>query len=266
MKNKNPKFSIREQRGVTLLLTVFILSGISLISLAVGFFALQEIRSSRAVILSEPAIGAAETGGEQGIWVLKRQLGSIPNCPDDPSDPEVQSTALSSNSRVVVCKSFGSTRVNLSAGVPASFYLYDPNDMNGNLCMNAIYTPGQYAGCAGNQIYTSVSIIHKSGTSNVQVSVQDLEGRTFAGSSITVAPGGSGSVAIPDPIPSSVDERLKVTLSSSTATVVEFNALPLGLPDYPTVNSSGCASRTTISNCTGSEEIFRRKINVTVPQ
>lgn len=260
--NLNSKFQIpnsASEAGVTLLLAVFVLSAISLISLTVGFFALQEIRSSRSIVLTEPALSAAQTGGEQGIWSIKRS-GSLASCPG------AGSTSLGNSTRVDLCKSFSSATINLTPGVPFNIFLYDPNDINGNLCMNASYTQGQHSGCSGAALYTSISVIHKSGTSNVAVSAFDVEGNSFAGSSIVVTPGNNGGITIPDPIPSSGDERIEIILSSSTATTVEINALPLGLPDYPTVNASGCASKVVITSCNGLEEIFKRRINITVPQ
>lgn len=241
---------------MTLLISIMIMSTISIISLVVGFLAIQEIRSSRAVLLSEPAINAAESGGEYGTWVIKRGVGAIATC------PAVTQSSLGNNAKVDICKSYSSAVIALKANIPYVLYLYDPNDVNGNLCMNAVYTPS----CSGAAVYTSFSTVHKAGLNNILVAIETLSGQSFAGSTMAVPPGGNNSISIPDPIPSATDERMKVTLTSVSDSEVEINALPLGLSDFPTVNSSGCTSKSTIANCAGTEETFKRRINITIPQ
>src|SRR6185503_11801329 len=60
------------QAGVTLLIAILILSGLALISSAIAVFTIQEVRSSRATLATEPAIVAAEGAGERGVYALKR--------------------------------------------------------------------------------------------------------------------------------------------------------------------------------------------------
>ncbi len=254
---------MKKQAGVTLIISILIMSAVALASVAVAAFALSEIRSSRAVALTEPAISASETAGEQGLWAIKRDV-SLTNCNSG------QTTVSLSNGAIVnSCKTYSKATINLKGGVPFVFFLYDPNDPNGNLCMNQTYDSGQHSGCAGAAIYTSITIVHKAGTSDVSVTTRDLNGNAFAGSDITVTRNSTGTVTIPDPIPATPptnDERLKVTLSSNTDTTIELNALPLGLPNYPTVSAGGCAAKTALSDCTSGAEIFNRRLNITVPQ
>ena len=115
------------QEGVTLLISLLIMSGITLITLTVGFFAIQEVRSTRAILLTEPAIGAAETGGEQGVWAIKRDV-TLMDCSSGR-----EKGVLINNSKVESCKYYGAATIELEAGVNYSFYLYNPNDINGDV-------------------------------------------------------------------------------------------------------------------------------------
>ena len=47
------------EAGVTLLLSILILSSVTLVTVAISSFAIQELRSSRAITISEPAVNAA---------------------------------------------------------------------------------------------------------------------------------------------------------------------------------------------------------------
>ena len=262
-KTSNLKFSDQtsSEDGVTLLLSVFILAAISLISMAVGFFALQEIRASRAVLYSEPAITAAESGGEIGLWTVKRAVGTLSDCPD------VDSYNIG-NSRIDLCKTYGSATLDIQANTTQYIYLYDVNDINGNLCMNQTYTVGVHSGCGGGALYTNLSFVRRSGTNNVTITAKDLAGNNVGLPSYTLgtSPGSTVSINVPDPIPASNDERMVITLTSVSNATVEVNSSPRGLPDTATVSSAGCSSNSPLTNCSGVEEIFKRRIEITVPQ
>src|SRR5687767_15149094 len=110
----------KRQSGVTMLFAVFVVSSVSVISLTVGFFAIQEIRSSRAVSLSEPAITAAESAGEEGLWQVKR--GSwVHNCSSQQQYPEV---LVDSKTVITKCIAYNNAVVGIDPDKPFTFYLY----------------------------------------------------------------------------------------------------------------------------------------------
>lgn len=241
---------IHKQDGVTLLLTVLILGGVTLITVLISAFAISELRSSRAVILSEPAITAAETGGEQGIWELKRS-GSIQN----------SSVVLTNNAVVNKSMFLSSATLKLKQSVPLSFFLYDPNNINGNL------SPGYY----------SLIVTNRSPSFSISVIAQTIDGQVFINGQ-NVGP--NASVAIPAQQPSATnlvnlspgnDERYKVTLQANGNATVDVTAtdssgVSQGLPDFPTVDSQGCSARSNILSCTSNSDSFIRRLNILVPK
>jgi hypothetical protein len=50
-----------------------IMSGLVVISTTVAVLANQQIRASRAQLVTEPAFVAAKSGGEEGLWIVKRR-------------------------------------------------------------------------------------------------------------------------------------------------------------------------------------------------
>lgn len=245
---------IHNQAGVTLLLSILILSGLTLITVTIGAFAIQELRSSRAVIVTEPAIAAAESAGEQGLWSLKRS-GSFATCPTQ------NTQTLSNNTFINSCKSYGTATFTVKGGVPFTFYLYNPNDINGDVDLSGF-------------VYNQLQVTHLSGTTFLTASVTRLDGSTTgitpAGApQLTLSPGsltgtvGIAPVAVTNP---ETEARMKVVLSSVGDATVEVNT-NLGMPTFPTVDALGCASRASISSCdSSSQETYGRRINITVPQ
>ncbi|MBI3952828.1 MAG: hypothetical protein HY336_02635 [Candidatus Doudnabacteria bacterium] len=238
----NSKFQIpHSQKGVTLLIALLVMSGITLITLSVGYFAIQEIRSTRAVILTEPAIGAAETGGEQGVWAIKRSA-SLTDCASGKTGGN-----LGNSSRVETCKYYGAATIGLAANTNYSFYLYDPNDINGDIDLS-------------NYPYNYLSVAHKSGGFGVTVTVARITGASVGNGS--ASPGSTETISI-QPVASGSEGRMKVTLFSFGDATVEVNTNQ-GIPDRPTVDSSGCSG--TGADCSSVEDNYKRRINVTVPQ
>lgn len=250
-------FVLREQQGVTLLLAVMILAGLTLVALAVGSFAIEELRASRAVVISEPAIAAAITGGEQGLWAIKRGA-ALATCPAQTSQILTNSTLANA------CKSYGKSTINLTGGVAYTFLLYDPDDINGDIDLLHC-SPNQSTPC-----YQYLSITHVSGTNNVSVDIERLpppEGNTagLSPSSISVTPGSTQTINIAQ-VPANDEGRMKVTLTSSSNATVDLNT-NRGMPSFPTIDAVGCGSKTTVTSCNpNNQEIFTRRINITVPQ
>lgn len=268
MSGKN-KDKLNSQSGVTLLLAVLIMSGITLMALGIGAFAIQEIRASRAGTLTEPAISAAETAGEQGLWAIKRN-NSLPLCPLSNSTPGQN---LGPNTLVNSCESFKAATLNLKANTPLVFYLYDPKDINGDIDLQGEKNcPGQPASSnPAGFLYNSMSVAYKSGTNNVNVAVSRIDGTFVANQSI--APGSAPqTIAIPT-VSLCSEGRLKVILDpgvADAAVVVDtFKAdgTELGMPDFPTVDATGCSSKTPVSDCNSTtQELYTRRIQVEVPQ
>ena len=251
--NRNPKSQILNPKspeaGVTLLLSVLIMSALTLIALAIGGFAIQQLRSSRAVIVTEPTIVAAESGAEKGLWAIKR-TSSLPLC------PAVNSQSIN-NVLLNYCESFSAATFNIKGGAPFEFFLYNPNDINGDIDLSDFQ-------------YAWMRVTHVSGNFQVSVSTTRLDGSTTGINppNTTVSPGGVQTINI-SPVPLTNPEteaRMKVTLTSvgDVTVTVDTNQ---GMPTFPTVDSYACGSRSTVVNCnTTGQEIFTRRINVTVPQ
>lgn len=251
MSQNKAKNQLKYQEGVTLLLSVLVMSGLALVTLSLGAFAIQEIRSSRAVTLTEPAIAAAETAGEQGLWAIKRGI-AIADC------GSASSQSLG-NSLSVLCKSYGAATFDLDANEPFVFYLYDPDNINSNTCNTENFDP-----CSGTQLYQTLTVDQANGTFNTDIEIDTVDGVNVTSESVT--PGGSANINIPASVPGSTDLRFKVTLVSTADATVRVNTNQ-GMPTFPTVDATGCSSKSAVSNCnTAGQEIFSRRIQITVPQ
>lgn len=239
------------QEGVTLLISVLVMAGLALISLSVASFSIQELRSSRAVLVTEPAISAAETAGEQGLWAVNRGVAINP-CPTatNPNPPQTNQV-LGNGAFVNTCKSYQSATLDLSANTPSVFFLYDPNDINGNV--DLLTYP-----------YNTLTVTHKSGQLLVNVNLVRVDGTPVGSQPVVVPPGGTQVINIPA-VSSGSEGRMKVTLQSAGNATVFVNTNQ-GLPSFPTINAGGCASKTGITDCSNAaqEEIFNRRINITV--
>jgi hypothetical protein len=254
------RFRGTPEDGVTLLLAVMIMAAVLVISITVAFFVVQEIKNSRASILTEPAIIAAETAGEQGIYRVKRSSFNT-DCASAAYTQLSGSTGGSTSIRTKTCIVYDKAVFELSSDDPAplEFYLYDPADVNGNLCMET-------SSCTGDQLYSSLIIKHILGNSSVYVNIVTLDGSNVA--TQVISPGSTNNFPIPRDILASTDERLKVTVlpTFGSATLeVNTTGVHTGLPDYRTIDAQGCVARTNIADCETNPETFNRRINITVP-
>ncbi|HTL39637.1 MAG TPA: hypothetical protein VL306_02385 [Methylomirabilota bacterium] len=251
-KFKSQKSKFSDQAGVTLLLSMLILSGLTLITVSIGAFAIQQLRSSRAISVTEPAIGAAETGGEQGLWIVKRS-GTLTNCTNGSDSEQLLN---GTNTRINSCKSYSSAIFNLKGGTAQSFYLYDPNNIQGDVDLSGYP-------------YSYLTISEVSGNFQVDASVSRLDGSTtgLTPPSVSATTGGPVQTINIAPVATGTEGRIRVTLQSSQDAVVQVNT-DRGMPTYPTIDATGCSTKSSaLSNCTNtSQEIFSRRINITVPQ
>lgn len=236
-----------------MLLSVLILATMALVSLAIGYFTIQEIRATRAIVLTEPAIDAAESGSEVAIWSLKRNTFLV-------SCQTPTATSLGNGSFVSTCRSTDGVTLNLAANKGFTFYLYDPNNINGDVDLSGFP-------------YNSLSVTHKSGGFSVSVALVRLDGSAVGGCPIppsacaTASPGGvTQTITIPAVVSGS-EGRMKVTLQS-TADATVFVNTNQGMPGFPTINSTGCSAKNSLSNCLGvnNQEVYTRKIDVLIPQ
>jgi hypothetical protein len=256
------------EKGITLLLSVIIMTLILIVTLTVSSLAVQEIRASRSIFLSELAIAGARSAGEEGLWVLKRQ-GQFDNCDSNPPYTSLSST--DSKVQIKRCKKFDSVLVTLEANKPLAILLYDPLDPNGNLCMNESYTPGSYTGCGGDAIVNRIDVFQNSGASPVSVTVQDFDLNNAWSQTASAKTVGTNIVPadidVPDPIPGSSDERLTLILDPGVnEATVTITVTPNGLPNFPTIDAEACAAGKDITTCTDSDDILKRRVNITVPQ
>lgn len=260
------------QSGVTLLLTVFIVSGIALIAAVVSVLAIQGIRNSRAILLSEPALGSAQSGAEEGVWAIKR-AATLPLCDQNGADKNSITYGNVFSARTY-CKTYDGATFTIKANQPYTFYLYDPDSPNDDIDLKNM--------AAGE--YTCMVADLLSGSHTVNVAVTRFDG-TFAGSpsssSISSSTSKTSSTCDGQLHQRTVtnlqglsnnDNRMIVTLTycpsgctdSDSATVsVNTN---VGIPTVPTVDSTGCAQRGagSGSDCNAAE-IFSRRVQVTVP-
>jgi len=237
------------EQGITLLLATLILAGVTLTILAIAAFTIQEIRASRAIALTEPAISAAESAGEQGLWALKRS-DNLELC------PSAVSQNLGANTLSSLCKSYDSATIDVKAGVPFVFYLYNPTDINGDVDLH-------------DYPYTSLVVSYVSGSTTVNVNIARIDGVstgiTPPSSNVdsSVNPMQTVSIAA---VPADTEGRMKVTLTSAGNVTLNVDT-NRGMPTFPTVDATGCSSRSAVSSCTGgTQELFTRRIKVTVPQ
>lgn len=244
---------IKNQSGVTLLLAMFIMTSIALVSLSIGAFAIQELRSSRAVALTEPAISAAESAGEQSLWLTKRFEPNDPTYQLVNCNSGVANNALSNNTRVNACKSYDSATFNLVAGTPQVFYLYDPADMNGDIDLLAYP-------------YTKLFVTQNSGDYSVSIKVARLDLLDIPFVTTTVNPGSMQTITIP-PVSSGSEGRMMVTLTVSVGSAGVTVDTDQGMPTFPTLDVLGCSSRSPISTCDNpSQEAYMRRINISLPE
>ncbi|MGE5298206.1 MAG: hypothetical protein ACM3KM_03515 [Acidobacteriaceae bacterium] len=263
----NRKTNLGRQNGVTLLLAVLILSTISLVTLSVSYFAIVEMRASRGNTLTEPAIGAAETAGEQAIWSIKRSSvgGLPPDCATSTYYTSLSGDVTGTRTLQKKCSTFGPVRFDLVPKQSIDIYLYDPNDINGNKTM---------LNSSGVQLFSAFGV-SMTGSYAVSVSAVTMDGINVTGTQFNPVVSVNNAVplvqSIPNPVPGSVDQRIRITITAPEngyASVIVSATSPAGingLPGFPTIDTEGCSANSNISNCNSAGDIFKRRLNITVP-
>lgn len=111
-----------KQAGVTLVVAIVMLASVTFISFSISSIVIREIGSARLILKTEPAISAANAGGEVGLYQLLRETGVI-----SPSGNLGQSSV----SYQVTTKLYDNPYVfSIPAGGQADIALYDPTNFN----------------------------------------------------------------------------------------------------------------------------------------
>jgi len=99
MSNKEDKKQFKNQTGVILLLTMFILSGILIITLGAADLVMAGIKMNRLTGYSSLAFFASEAGLEQALWEVRKNNSPLP---DVDQDNIFQNINLGNNSSYIV--------------------------------------------------------------------------------------------------------------------------------------------------------------------
>jgi type II secretory pathway pseudopilin PulG len=267
MKQLLPQF--KNQDGITLLLAIMVMSGIAAITVTVAFFVMQEVRAARSSALTEPAIVAAESAGEQGIYQIKR--GTFNTTCDTAVYTQIdgRTTTGSVNTRIKKCIVNKPAVIDIKPSDPFETTLYDPNNVQGNKCLEDDAVCPQSGGGTGRQLYSSVVVQHLSGGFDGRLTISTFDGLTYA-SNVVIPRNGTATVPIDRDILNSTDERLLLTVTSPSGDItvqISTTGVYTGLPDYRTVDAEGCVGLTNITSCeTTTSEVFKRRLNITLPR
>lgn len=68
---------LKKEQGVTLVVAIVLLAAITFISFSISTIVIREIVAARLTLKSEPAISAANSGGEVGLYRLFRETGGV---------------------------------------------------------------------------------------------------------------------------------------------------------------------------------------------
>lgn len=64
------------ESGITLIISIVLLAAVTFISFALSTIIIREIRSAQVILVTEPAIAGAASGGEIGLFQLFRETGN----------------------------------------------------------------------------------------------------------------------------------------------------------------------------------------------
>ncbi|MDB4939861.1 MAG: hypothetical protein JWO40_286 [Candidatus Doudnabacteria bacterium] len=235
--NKIKKINNRnDQKGVTLLLSILILSAITAIVFSVAAIALNEVRTSADLAKTEPIIKADEAMAEDGLFNTVRGYSTLPAC----SASQTQGTVFNGVT-VSSCASYYFNSPYAFVMTPSArrdFYLYNPTNQGAN--------PG----------YTSASITIVAGSTGTVYFCP------FAVANCVVTPTSSqtldvnGTTTWNSPVlDPTIEYQIIVINGVGSTSSYSFTTAPNGLP----------AGTTTIIN-QGAKQGVTRKLQVTVPQ
>jgi Tfp pilus assembly protein PilX len=235
MKTKKTLQSNQEdQRGITLLLSILILSAMTAIVFSVAAVALNEIRTSGDLIKTEPVIQASQALAEDGLFRTVRGYSALADC----SGASV--TTLNGVS-VSTCASYYYTspyNFNLSQNARRDFYLYNPTDQNAN--------PG----------YTSASVTITSGSTGTiyfcPLDTQDCVATPSATQGVNTAGPATWNSGGLNPA-----QKYQLIIINGAGSAASYSV---------TTSPTGLSSGTTTMINQGSKQGVTRKIQTVVPQ
>jgi len=236
--NKNPR-ALREkksdQRGVTLLLAILVLSAVTAVVFTVAALALNETRTSGDLIKSEPAITAAEAGTEDVLYYAVRGLGGYSTNCTTPTTTTVNAVTLSYCLNPYLVDPYQFT---VNANTQKNFFLYNATSQGA--------APG----------YTNVSVTLNSGISGT-VYICSWTNQNCSGSpdvaTLTPTTGQTQNSALnPN---QSIGYQIIFSNTNITNDVFTVTTTPNGMP-----------SGTATIEVTGSNNGVTRKIQTILPQ
>lgn len=165
---------MKNQQGVTLVVAVVLLAGVTFVSFSISTVIIREIASARLVLLTEPAISGANSGGEIGLFRFLREIGgtstsgSTPQSnatyqvtPDLYDDPYVFNIANGAKIRVGLfdaetttkqTNNYQSVTITSTANNPFEVAVYSWDDTKNSYCAKqTISQNGQYS-CSLNAV------------------------------------------------------------------------------------------------------------------
>lgn len=121
---KRIKKIVNGEDGVTLVISVVLLAAVTFVSFSLSALIIREIVAARLVLKSEPALSAANSGGEVGLYRLQRGAGAL----DEANVSLEQSPATYDLASDLYDNPYLLTSVNVACGATTEFWipLYDP--------------------------------------------------------------------------------------------------------------------------------------------
>lgn len=225
----------KDQRGVTLLLAILVLSAVTAIVFSVAAIAVNETRVSGDLLKTDPAITAAEAGTEDLLYYAVRGVGSYSSDCSAPSTSTLNGVTLSLCANPYLSNP---VQITIPPNSEKDLFLYNPLVQGG--------APG----------YTNLALTLVSGV----VVTGDLCSWTSQNCktapdivSGTVTTGNTGSIALNPNQPNGY--QLILVNTNTTSDVVNIVTAPTGLP-----------SGTVTLEATGSNNGVTRKIQTILPQ
>ena len=174
--------NFRSQEGITLLTSILVLASVTVVSFSIGALTLRELRASRQLSLSEPAINSAESGGETALFFRLRGINQLAT-----TCPALSTGTLPSGADYEFCSN-----------------LYDdPFDFETSFSdtdVVLLYNPADSTDPAAGYSSVVIDAISGSGTLQMRAYAYDLEDPNScpANSGIIIVPG-NGSIPVLDP-------------------------------------------------------------------
>jgi hypothetical protein len=224
------------EKGVTLLLSILVLSAITAIVFSIAAIAANEVRTSNDLVKSEPAITAAEAGAEDLLYYSVRGVGAYSTDCSAPSTTTLNGLTLSYCSNPYFADPYDFTLAGPSG--EKDFYLYNP------------ITPGAAPG------YSNISVTLASGSSAV-VNICSWTAANCASSADVASLSLTTGQTLSQALSPGVANGYQLVFLNSNSTSDEFivTTTPTGMP-------SGTATIQT----TGSNYGVTRKLQTILPQ